>query len=117
MRPKLPRSMSRMHDVFNVDRLKHYQPKSQVCLPAYPENYFCCSTRIHLLFYTNPPGEEMYIIEKLLKKCQFNRKLEYLIKWHGQRESEATWGLMKDFNHVVDFKQLVQDLKSRRFKV
>ncbi|ETV67545.1 hypothetical protein H257_16276 [Aphanomyces astaci] len=95
MRLKLPPSMSRVHDVFNVDRLKHYHPNEA----------------------KRTTGEEMYIVEKLLKKCQFKRKLEYLVKWHGHPESEATWELMKDIKHVVHFKQLVQDLESRRFKV
>ncbi|KAF0709549.1 hypothetical protein AaE_012843 [Aphanomyces astaci] len=90
MRLKLPRSMSRVHDVFNVDRLKNYQPNE-----------------------TKSTSEEMYIVEKLLKKRQFNRKLEYLVKSHGYTESEATWELMKDIKHVVHFKPLVQDLESR----
>ncbi|KAF0703248.1 hypothetical protein AaE_015473 [Aphanomyces astaci] len=110
MRLKLPRSMSRVHDVFNVDRLKHYHPNdakfaSRPILKATP------------VVLDESTGEEMYIVEKLLKKRQFNRKLEYLVKWHGQHESEATWELMKDIKHVVHLKQLVQDLDSRRFKV
>ncbi|ETV89489.1 hypothetical protein H257_00751 [Aphanomyces astaci] len=110
MRLKLPRSMSRVHDVFNVDRLKHYHTnEAKFASRSIPK-----ATPVIL---DESTGEEMYIVEKLLKKRQFNRKLEYLVKWHGQPESEATWELMKDIKHVVHFKQLVQDLESRRFKV
>ncbi|KAF0714571.1 hypothetical protein AaE_011540, partial [Aphanomyces astaci] len=110
MRLMLPRSMSRVNDVFNVDRLKHYHPNeakfaSRPILKATP------------VVLDESTGEEMYIVEKLLKKRQFNRKLGCLVKWHGQPESEATWELMNDIKHVVHFKQLVQDLESRRFKV
>ncbi|ETV64324.1 hypothetical protein H257_18773 [Aphanomyces astaci] len=115
-RPKLvPRFIvasleSRVHDVFNVDRLKHYHPnEAKFASRPIPK-----ATPVIL---DESTGEEMYIVEKLLKKRQFNRKLEYLVKWHGQPESEATWELIKDIKHVVLFKQLVQDLESRRFKV
>ncbi|ETV65440.1 hypothetical protein H257_17835 [Aphanomyces astaci] len=104
MRLKLPRSMSRVHDVFNVDRLKHYHPnEAKFASRPIPK-----ATPVIL---DESTGEQMYIVEKLLKKRQFNRKLEYLVKWHGQPESEATWELMKDIKHVVHFKQLVQDLE------
>ncbi|KAF0685895.1 Aste57867_22276 [Aphanomyces stellatus] len=91
MRLKLPRSMSRLHDVFNVDRLK-----------ATP------------VILDEDTGEELFIVEMLLKKRQFNRKLEYLVKWHGQPDSEATWELMKNIKHVAHFKQLVYDSERRR---
>ncbi|ETV82928.1 hypothetical protein H257_04698 [Aphanomyces astaci] len=111
MRLKLPRSMSLVHDVFNVDRLKHYHPNEAKFAPPRP---IPKATPVVLDEYTS---EEMYIVEKLLKKRQFNRKLEYLVKWYGEPESKARWQLMKDIKHVVHFKQLVQDLESRRFKV
>ncbi|ETV63566.1 hypothetical protein H257_19507 [Aphanomyces astaci] len=128
MRLKLPRSKSCVHDVFNVDRLEHSHPKEvkfvsrpipKVTHVSTGEEKFASrpipkATQVVL---DESTGEEMYIVEKLLKKRQFNRKLEYLVKYYGQPESEATWELMKDIKHVVHFKQLVQDLESRRFKM
>ncbi|KAF0704627.1 hypothetical protein AaE_014846, partial [Aphanomyces astaci] len=67
MRLKLPRSMSRVHDVFNVDRLKHYHPnEAKFASRPIPK-----ATPVVL---DESTGEEMYIVEKLLKKRQFNRK-------------------------------------------
>ncbi|KAF0702118.1 Aste57867_7825 [Aphanomyces stellatus] len=107
MRLKLPRSMSRLHEVFNVDRLKHHQGNdAKFASRPVPK-----ATPVIL---DEDTGEELFIVEMLLKKRQFNRKLEYLVKWHGQPDSEATWELMKNIKHVAHFKQLVYDLERRR---
>ncbi|ETV81985.1 hypothetical protein H257_05512 [Aphanomyces astaci] len=59
----------RVHDVFNVDRLKQYQPnEAKFASRPIPK-----ATPVVL---DESTGEEMYIVEKLLKKRQFNRKLE-----------------------------------------
>ncbi|ETV82534.1 hypothetical protein H257_05137 [Aphanomyces astaci] len=47
------------------------------------------------------------------KQRQFNRKKEYLVKWHGLPEYEATWELERDIKHVSHFKRLVQDLRAK----
>ncbi|ETV90713.1 hypothetical protein H310_14552 [Aphanomyces invadans] len=58
-------------------------------------------------------GNELFIVEALLKQRQFNRKKEYLVKWHGLPEHEATWELERTIKHVAHFKKLVQDLREK----
>ena len=106
MKLKLPPAMSKLHDVFNVDRLKHYKSND----PKFASRPIPKATPVVLNDHT---GEELFIVEKLLKKRQFNRKAEYLVQWHGQPLSEATWELEKNIKHVAHFKQLVQDLRRR----
>ncbi|ETW05305.1 hypothetical protein H310_04258 [Aphanomyces invadans] len=106
-RPKLlPANISRIHDVFNVDRLKPYRSND----PKFAARPIPNATPIILDDETN---EELFIVESLLKKRQFNRKPEFLVKWHGQLESEATWELAKNIKHVFHFPQLLQDLQRR----
>ncbi|KAF0751300.1 hypothetical protein AaE_006432, partial [Aphanomyces astaci] len=80
MRLKLPQSMSRLHDVFNVDRLKHHiQNPELIQGRPIPK-----ATPIIL----DDAGNELHIVEVLLKQRQFNRKKEYLVKWHRLPEHE-----------------------------
>ncbi|ETV90110.1 hypothetical protein H310_15059, partial [Aphanomyces invadans] len=58
-------------------------------------------------------GNELSIIEALLKQRQFNRKKEYFVKWHGLPEHEATLELERTIKHVAHFKKLVQDLRKK----
>ncbi|KAF0714370.1 Aste57867_3901 [Aphanomyces stellatus] len=98
--------MNRVHDVFNVDRLKHHK--------ANPSKFRNRPTPKATPVILDDGGNELYIIEALLKQRQFNRKKEYLVKWHGQPEHEATWELEKDIKHVFHFKQLLQALRERK---
>ncbi|KAH9181425.1 hypothetical protein AeNC1_016600 [Aphanomyces euteiches] len=92
MRLKLPPNMNRLHDVFNVDRLKHHVANSsRFSGRPIPK------VTPHIL---DDEGEELFIVEALLKKRQFNRKTEYLVKWHGLPEHETTWELEKNIKHV-----------------
>jgi hypothetical protein len=106
MKLKLPRSMGRVHDVYNVDRLKHYKSND----PKFGARPVPKATPV---IFDDETGEELYLVEKLLQKRQFNRKLEYLVKWHGLPESEATWELKKNIKHVAHFKSLTQELERR----
>jgi len=106
MRLELPRTMNRVHDVFNVDRLKHHK--------ANPSKFRHRPIPKATPVILDDDGNELYIIEALLKQRQFNRKKEYLVKWHGQPEHEATWELEKDIKHVSHFKQLLQALRERK---
>ncbi|KAH9092213.1 hypothetical protein LEN26_018610 [Aphanomyces euteiches] len=108
MRLKLPPNMNRLHDVFNVDRLKHHVANSsRFSGRPIPK------VTPHIL---DDEGDELFIVEALLKKRQFNRKTEYLVKWHGLPEHEATWELEKNIKHVSHFKRLVQDLREKQGK-
>jgi hypothetical protein len=108
MRLKLPPSMSRLHDVFNIDRLKHYVPNSSRFLSRpIPK------AAPHIL---DDEGEQLFIVEALLKKRQFNRKREYLVKWHSLPEHEATWELESNIKHVSHFHQLLQELRQSELR-
>ncbi|KAF0703585.1 hypothetical protein AaE_015305 [Aphanomyces astaci] len=67
MRLNLPRSISGVHDVFNVDRLKHYHPNEAKFAPR-------PIPKATPIVIDESTGEEMYIVDKLLKKRQFNCK-------------------------------------------
>ncbi|ETW05613.1 hypothetical protein H310_03349 [Aphanomyces invadans] len=97
--------MRRLHNVFNVDRLKRHVPNPSRF------NYRPIPKAIpHVL---DDKGNELFIVEALLKQRQFNRKKEYLVKWHGLPEHEATWELERTSKHVAHFKKLVQDLREK----
>ncbi|KAF0703948.1 hypothetical protein AaE_015182, partial [Aphanomyces astaci] len=105
MRLKLPQSMSRLHDVFNVDRLKHHVQN--------PERFQGRPIPKATPIVLDDAGNELHIVEALLKQRQFNRKKEYLVKWHGLPEHEATWELERSIKHVSHFKRLLEDLRTR----
>src|SRR5271168_4920422 len=77
---KLPRSMSRLHPVFNVVKL----------LPA-------PSDPIPGRLPQPPPppeiisGEEEWIVEEILDSKMINRKLRYLVKWEGFGIEHNSW--------------------------
>ena len=102
MKLKLPPELSRLHPVFNVEDLEHS--------PAPIERF-----QSRPVFKSTPVregAEEMFIIEKLLKKRTFNRQLEYLVKWQLP-ESEATWLRARDIKKGEQWSSLVEDFKRR----
>ncbi|ETW07659.1 hypothetical protein H310_02122 [Aphanomyces invadans] len=75
--------MSCLHEEFNVDRLKHCKHND----PKFASRPIPKATPVIL---DDATDDELYIVEKLLKKRTFNRQVEFLVKWHGLPESEAT---------------------------
>ncbi|KAF0704039.1 hypothetical protein AaE_015137 [Aphanomyces astaci] len=102
---ELPKSMKRLHNVFNVDRLKK--------CPGQTDRFTNRPIPKVTAMLLDDSGHEVFIVDKLLKQRQFNRKKEYLVKWHGFAEYEATWELEQDIKHVSHFKRLVQDLRGK----
>src|SRR5271156_4756653 len=79
-RLKLPRSMSRLHPVFNVVKLT---PAPLDPIPGRRPN-------------PPPPpeivdGEEEWIVEEILDSKMVNRRLRYLIKWEGFGIEHNSW--------------------------
>ena len=106
MRLKLPQSMGRMHNVFNVDRLKlAKESPSKFATRPIPK-----ATPVII----DDDGQRLFIVQALLKKRQFNRKVEYLVHWHGENEDEATWELASKIKHVAHFDRLLKDLQVRQ---
>jgi transposase-like protein len=105
MKLNLPKSMDRIHNVFNVDRLKHYK--------ANPEKIASRPIPKATPVIEVETGEKTYIIEALLKKRQVRRRTEYLVKWHGYDESESTWEPEDSIKHVFHFQRLLQELDVR----
>jgi transposase InsO family protein len=79
-RLKLPRSMSRLHPVFNVVKLTLAPPDP--ILGRHPKP---------------PPlpelvdGEEEWVVEEILDSKVMNRKLRYLVKWEGFGIEHNSW--------------------------
>ena len=106
-RLQLPQSMNQLEtNVFNVDRLK--------IAPPQPREFNTRPVPKATPVVLNEVGEELHTIEAFLRERTFNRKREYLVKWQGFPEHEATWELEKNVNKVVHFKRLVKDLRKRR---
>jgi len=79
-RLKLPRSMSRLHPVFNVVKLT---PAPLDPIPGRRPN-------------PPPPpeivdGEEEWVVEEILDSRMANRKLRYLVKWEGFGVEHNSW--------------------------
>ncbi|KAG6574445.1 Retrotransposon nucleocapsid protein [Phytophthora cinnamomi] len=106
----LPRSMKSLNPTFNVDVLSHYVSN--------PDKF---ETRVlpkaSRIITNEDTGEDLHIVEKLLRKRQFNRKIEWLVKWHGLPDHESSWELEKDIKHVSHWKVLVDDFKRRQREV
>lgn len=49
---------------------------------------------------------EHYIISKILDKRRVNRKVEYLCKWKGFPENQATWISNDELNRTKDLKEM-----------
>lgn len=87
-RLQLPEQYSRIHDVFNVDRLRPFRPTDPAAFPG---------RDVH----DRPPPlledeQDGYTVEAILDKCRVragNYRLVdyYLVKWAGYPDSDATW--------------------------
>ncbi|KAE9330134.1 hypothetical protein PR003_g15390 [Phytophthora rubi] len=106
----LPRIMKSLNPTFNVDVLSHYVSN--------PDKF---ETRVlpkaSRIITNEDTGEDLHIVEKLLRKRQFNRKTEWLVKWHGLPDRESSWELEKDIKHVSHWKVLIDDFKCRQREV
>jgi hypothetical protein len=81
-RLQLPRSMSRVHPVVHVSELKEYHPPLQDSVPA----------QLH----DRPPpdiidGQPEFEVEDILDSRTFRRQHQYLVKWKGYPDYDATW--------------------------
>ncbi|OWZ09353.1 hypothetical protein PHMEG_00017963 [Phytophthora megakarya] len=90
----LPRSMSRLHDTFNINVLRHH-----VKFPArFVDRLLPKVSTVDFL-----PGDadaDMHVIEALMKKRQRNRRTEYLVRWQNLDSSESSWEREQDINHI-----------------
>lgn len=101
----LPRNMSRLHDTFNVDVLRHHveSPSRFVDRPL-PK----VST---VDFLPGDDHDDLHVIQALVKKRQRNRRTEYLVKWQNLDASENTWERESDIRHVWHWKALMREFR------
>ncbi|KAF1331550.1 Retroelement pol polyprotein, partial [Globisporangium splendens] len=109
-RLKLPRSMQRLNPTFNIDLLSPYS----VNISKFPGRPLPKATPIILDTET---GEELHIVEQLLKFRHFNRQREWFVKWHGLPSHESTWERERTIKHVSHWHQLTQDFHNRQREV
>ncbi|KAF1316555.1 Retroelement pol polyprotein, partial [Globisporangium splendens] len=106
----LPRYLKRLHPSFNIELSSHYVPNSS----KFGNRPIPKATPVVL---EEDTGEELHIVESLLKKRMFNRKPEWLVKWHGLPAHECTWERERDIKHVSHWQDLLQDFKHRQREV
>jgi hypothetical protein len=109
-RLNLPRSMRFLAQTFNVDLLSHYvsNPEKFATRPI---------PKASRVIVDQDTGDDLHVIEKLLQKRQFNRQKEWLVKWHGIPDHEATWELEKKIHRVSHWKVLDDDFNRRQREV
>jgi hypothetical protein len=79
-RVELPPTV-RIHDVFHVDRFRHYYPSPEALGPRAPPQ----PTPIIV------DGEEEYEVEEILDYRYFRRQHQFLVLWKGFSREKATW--------------------------
>ncbi|GLB41115.1 putative retrotransposable element tf2 155 kda protein type 1-like [Lyophyllum shimeji] len=88
---RLPRSMSRLHPVFNAVKLRLAPPDPIPGRRARPPP---------------PPtlidDEEWFDVEDILDSRFFRRKLQYKVKWKGYGSEDASWEPVENVAHARD---------------
>lgn len=54
-------------------------------------------------------GDDIYTVDRILAKRYFRARVEYLIKWHGQSKSQATW----EPTHNIFDPSVIEDFESK----
>ncbi|ETL93176.1 hypothetical protein L917_08610 [Phytophthora nicotianae] len=104
--------MKRLNPTFNVELLSHYLTNT-TDFPNRP------IPKAVPLILDDDTGEELYIIERLIKRRTRRHKREWLVQWHGLPRHEATWEREADIKHVPHWrlgddkgiKKVVKDTK------
>lgn len=90
-RLELPPSM-KIHDVFHVDRFRHYHPSPESLgkrTPARPDPDII-------------DDEEEYEVEEVMEHKRRNKRVEYLVKWQGFPREDWTWEPESNLTHCKD---------------
>ena len=103
-RLKLPESMSRIHPVFHVSKLKPYKASGRVQPPPVPIEI---------------EGELEYEVERILDKRTVKRSrrtdsVEYLVKWLGYGHEHNSWEPAKS---VANAQEIVQAFENGQISV
>lgn len=106
---RLPASMQKMNPTFNVDILFHSVKDHD----RFRNRPIPKTSRVVL---DEETGEERYLVEKLLRCRLRNRKRQWLVKWHGYPDHEATWENEDNLNHVSHWKSLVEEFHKLRLE-
>ena len=88
---ELPSSMRRAHNVFHVSKLKAYHKPSR-------------SDQL-LPIVVDADGNEEYEVQAIFGKKRSNRRVFYLVHFHGEPASEAVWLPKSELSHCTDLVQ------------
>jgi transposase InsO family protein len=93
---ELPKKLGRLHPVFHISKLKKvletkdYPTRKQLDRP---------------LPVAKVDGEEAWYVEKIISKRKKGNVVEYLVKWEGYPEWEATW---EPISHLALAKDVIK---------
>ena len=93
---ELPASMSRVHPVFHVSKLRPYRDGSS----AFPD-------RQQLPVRPGPDvlpetGEQAWEVERVVGKRRVRGRVQYLVLWKGYPEHERTWEPAGNLRHAAE---------------
>jgi len=92
----------RIHPVFHVSNLKHYKSNDDNRFPG--------------RLQTPPPPIEIdnapeYEVESILDKRTYHRQTQYLVKWRGFPDYDATWEPLTNLTHakeaIADYEDII----------
>ena len=106
----LPRHLYKLHPSSNIELLIHDVPNptrfsGRPVPKAVP------------VILDKETGNELHILKSLVKKRVYNKKNEWIVKWHGIPAHESTCEKEHNIRDVAHWQDLVQDFKLRQREI
>ncbi len=102
----LPRSMHRMHPVFNLDQLK-------LAIDC-PARFLTRPLPKACLYLVDDNGERVYLVHAILdENVRADGSRFIKVHWHGEAESQATWEPAANIENMPHYTRLMREFDNR----